>query len=336
MSLPLRHALARRLADAQGAPLSGEALARDFGISRAAVAKHIAALRDKGFQVEATPRVGYRLPAWPDILAPEAVSPLLPEAPRVGRPYRYVPSCGSTNSMVFQEGLTGAPHGLTVAAETQTAGRGRRGRSWHSPPGTGLFFSVLLRPALRPMDAPPLTLACAVAVAEALEGETGLSPRVKWPNDLLLGERKCCGILLEMSAEPERIDFIVAGIGINISTPNFPKDIKASATSLQREVAASAHDSAPLSRPRLLAAILDSLGRWVDRYVADGMEPVREAWRDRAAWLGEAVTIHAPDGVLHGVATDVSAQGALLVRDEAGTSHEILAGDVSLRRPDTN
>jgi BirA family biotin operon repressor/biotin-[acetyl-CoA-carboxylase] ligase len=327
--LSLRHAVARRLAEARGEAVSGEALARELGVSRAAVAKHVSALRALGFAVQASPRRGYHLTEWPDILAPEAVVPLL--APDVGQvySYRYLEQCESTNTEAFTAAAAGAPHGLVVAADHQRAGRGRRGRTWLSPRGQGLTFSAVLRPELRPADAPPLTLACAVAVAEALEREAGVVAQVKWPNDLLWQGRKCCGILLEMSAEPERIDFVVVGVGLNLRTdPSaLPAEIAPTVASL-----AEAAAPAPLPpRPRLLAALLSALGRWTGRYVAEGMPPVREAWRARAAFLGQPIVVHAPEGPLHAVAEDVDDQGALLVRDDAGQLQPVYAGDVSLR-----
>lgn len=349
--LDLRHRVAAALAAAGETFVSGEALAATLEVSRAAVGKHVAALRTRGFLIEAAPRRGYRLLRWPDSLEAEAVVPLL-RSRRLGWPYQHLPTCESTNAALVQAGLDGAPHGTTVTAEAQTGGRGRRGRRWHSPPGAGLYVSILLRPELAPPEAPPLTLVAAVATAEALSEATGLEPRVKWPNDLLIHGRKCTGILLEMNAEPERVHFVVVGVGINVRAPTqpLPPELQETATSLEAALtAASGETSSPtttsgeafspqpshwpplLSRPHLLALLLTRLETWTERYVAEGFGPVREAWIDRAAYLGEPVTVVAPDATWHGVALDVDERGALRVQRPDGSVHAVLAGDVTLR-----
>jgi BirA family transcriptional regulator, biotin operon repressor / biotin---[acetyl-CoA-carboxylase] ligase len=317
----VRLELARRLLGAGDNCLSGERLAADLGISRAAVSKHLAVLRKRGFSLDASPRRGYRLVAWPDALTPEAVLPRL-QTRDLGRALIYREVCESTNTLAFSEGVAGAPHGLTVVADAQTSGRGRRGRDWHSPPTDGLYVSVLLRPRLQPQAAPPLAFAAAVAVAEALEETLDLAPRLKWPNDVLLGERKVCGILLEMSAEPERVAFVVCGIGLNVNAQTLPADIAHRATSLRLEL------GTPVARPLVLAPLLAALERWVDRYVDEGFAPLREAWLARAAHLDQEVRVQMPDATIHGVAETLDADGALVLRLASGESKRILVGDV--------
>ena len=293
-------------------------------MSRAAVAKHISGLRELGFALEASPRRGYSLSSWPDRLEPEALAPLV-STRALGRSHLHLGSCGSTNAEAFAAALSGAPHGHLVTADRQDAGRGRRGRTWHSAPMEGLYFSLVLRPSLPPQRVAPLTLACAVALAEAIESETGLSPLLKWPNDLLLGDRKLSGILLELRADPERVDFVVAGIGLNVSQSSFPDDL--AATSLLMET------GRPSLRPRILASLLGSLERWIDRFVTEGPAPVIAAFRARAALLGSPVTIHGVSETIEGLYEDIDETGALLLRDSSGALLPILAGDVSLRGP---
>ncbi|MFH2009263.1 MAG: biotin--[acetyl-CoA-carboxylase] ligase [bacterium] len=317
----VRIALAKRLRTARELPISGELLARELGISRAAVSKHLGALREGGFQLDASPRRGYRLLHWPDTLAPEAVIPLL-ETQALGHPLRFLAACASTNTLAFTDALEGAPHGHTVVADAQEQGRGRKGRPWHSPPGMGIYVSVVLRPPLPPQSAPPLTLVTAVAVAETLEQSLGLTPRLKWPNDVLLGGRKVCGILLEMSAELDRVAFVVCGIGLNVNTESFPDDLVWPATSLRRELGRT------VSRPTLLAALLANLERWTERYVSDGFEPARQAWLSRAAHLGREVRVDGPDGERAGTVESLDLDGALLLRDADGMQRRVLAGDV--------
>lgn len=298
-------------------------------MSRAAVAKHVASLRELGFGVEASTRRGYTLSAWPDRLEPEALLPLL--TTRVlGRSYRHLPRCGSTNAEAFMAAMEGAPQGHTITAEEQEAGRGRRGRTWHSPPGTGLYLSVVLRPPLSPQAAAPLTLTCAVAVAEALEAEAAAvgvqaSPRLKWPNDIQIHGKKLCGILLELRADPERIDFIVAGVGINVNVEAFPQELAQSSTSLR--LATGRHHL----RPRLVASVLGAMETWTERFVNSGPKEALEAFRARAVLFGCPVTVSSPEGQLQGVAEGIDDSGALLLVDATGRRHSILAGDVSLR-----
>jgi len=317
----LRLDLARRLLEAGDDCLSGERLAGDLGISRAAVSKHLSVLRQRGFSLDASPRRGYRLVAWPDAVTPEAVLPRL--GTRVlGQTLVHRDVCVSTNTLAFAEGVAGAPHGLTVVADAQTGGRGRRGRDWHSPPGAGLYVSVLLRPRLLPQAAPPLAFAAAVAVAEVLEKTLDLAPRLKWPNDVQLGGRKVCGILLEMSAEPERVAFVVCGIGLNVNADALPPDLAHRATSLRLEL------GEPVARPLVLAPLLGALERWVDRYVDEGFAPLREAWLARAAHLGQEVRVDTPNGTILGVAETLDADGALVLRLASGRPKRILVGDV--------
>jgi len=326
-AMEVRIALARRLRNARERAISGELLAGELGISRAAVSKHLGVLREGGFELDASPRRGYRLLRWPDALTPEAVIPLL-ETRAMGHPLRFLPECASTNTLAFSDALEGAPHGHTVVADTQREGRGRKGRAWHSPPGEGIYVSVVLRPQLPPQAAPPLTLVSAVAVAETLEQSLELeltpelAPRLKWPNDVLLGGRKVCGILLEMNAELDRVAFVVCGIGLNVNTESFPDDLVWPATSLRRELGRA------VSRPTLLVALLANLEQWTERYVADGFEPVRQAWLSRAAHLGQEVRIEGPDGEQSGTVESLDEDGALLLRSADGRQSRILAGDV--------
>jgi BirA family biotin operon repressor/biotin-[acetyl-CoA-carboxylase] ligase len=313
--------LARRLLAAGDDCLSGERLAGDLGISRTAVSKHLAVLRERGFSLDASPRRGYRLLAWPDALTPEAVLPRL-QTRALGRVLIHRGVCDSTNTLAFSEGVAGADHGLIVVADAQTSGRGRRGRDWHSPPGAGLYVSVLLRPRLLPQAAPPLAFAAAVAVAETLEETLSLTPRLKWPNDVLLRGRKVCGILLEMCAEPERVSFVVCGIGLNVNAESLPADLAPRATSLRLELG---HD---VARPLVLAPLLGALERWVERYVNEGFAPLREAWLARAAHMGQEVRVVAPHDTIQGVAETLDADGALVIRLASGEQKRILVGDV--------
>jgi BirA family biotin operon repressor/biotin-[acetyl-CoA-carboxylase] ligase len=257
-----------------------------------------------------------------DPLDAETLLPLLRPG-SLGAPLTCLDRCPSTSTLAIAAALEGAPEGATWVAEVQTAGRGRLGRAWHSPAGENLYLSVVLRPALRPPDAPALTLACAVAVAEAVEAVTGLAPRVKWPNDLLLDGRKVAGILLEMRAEPERVAFVVVGVGLNVNTATFPAPLDATATSLRAAL------GRPLRRAPLGAEVLARLTRWTRRYVDDGLEAVRAPWLARATPIGEALQVRTPAGTLQGTMAGLAPDGALLVALADGTVEAVHVGEIT-------
>lgn len=310
-----------------GEPVSGEELARLLGVSRAALWKHMQALRRLGYPIEGSPGRGYRLLQVGDLLLPEEVLPRL-DARRLGRPYRFFATLDSTNLEARRLALAGAPEGTTVVADYQTRGRGRRGRTWIAPPGSSLCVSVVLRPARPPGEVGRLTLLVAVAARRAIRAITGLSPEIKWPNDLLLGGRKCCGILLELAAQQDALEFVVAGVGINVNqtAADFGPELAATATSLRQEL------GRPVPRADLLAALLRSLDHVYEAWLAGADGPLLEEWRGACAHLGRPVRVLSAEGSLSGVALDVGDDGALLVLPEGGAAPvRVLAGDVSLR-----
>jgi BirA family biotin operon repressor/biotin-[acetyl-CoA-carboxylase] ligase len=224
----------------------------------------------------------------------------------------------STQTVAFTLAAEGAPDGTVVMADSQAAGRGRRGRTWLDEPGSSLLVSIVLRPRLEPARLPGLSLAAAVAVAEALTRTAGLRPRLKWPNDVLVGGRKLAGILLETRLSGER-PTTVLGVGVNLSQRVFPADLGQRATSVWLA------SGRLVDRDALLSALLDALGDWRRRLERQGFAPVRTRWRALADTLGRTVTV---DGV-SGVAVDVDADGALVVADADGRRRRVLAGEVA-------
>jgi BirA family biotin operon repressor/biotin-[acetyl-CoA-carboxylase] ligase len=243
----------------------------------------------------------------------------------LGRAYEWHASCASTSDLAAARGRGGAPEGLVVAADAQTGGRGRLGRSWHSPAAENLYLSILLRPARPPAEIPPLTLLAGAAVAEAVAG-LGAAPRLKWPNDVLLVEtgvtRKVAGILTEMSSEGERVGQVVVGVGLNVNAMDFPPDLVARATSLRR---ALGHE---LDRGEVLAALLAAFEPLYDRFRAEGPAAAVDAWQ-RFAALGERWRVQSGAQPLEGVALGVDPDGALRLRDDAGQIHRVLSGEIS-------
>ncbi len=319
---PTRERLLARLRASQGRPLSGEALARELGISRSAVWKHIQKMRAGGFAVAGSAGTGYRFEMGEDRgPAPLAAADLVsPARGVVGRVLHVLRTVDSTNRVARELGLAGTPDGTTVLAEEQTAGRGRRGRSFASPRG-GVYLSTVLRPALAPAEAGRLTLAASLAVCRTLE-VLGLEPRIKWPNDVLLPAGKVCGILLEMVAREDAVDFVVVGIGLNVH--HAPPGVGATAV----------WDSGPrVPRVQVARSLLEELDRVYGRLLAGGWSEELGAWRARCGTLGSQVRISLGEGrVLEGVAREVTTDGALMVATEGGMQL-VYAGDVTHLRP---
>ncbi|WP_164014243.1 biotin--[acetyl-CoA-carboxylase] ligase [Pyxidicoccus trucidator] len=306
---------------------SGEALSGKLGLSRTAVWKRVEALRGKGYVIEAVSARGYRLVEVPDRLTSLELAPLLTTR-ELGRTVHHHDSVGSTNEVAFRLAQDGAEHGEVVVAEQQTSGKGRRGRVWVSPPGLNLYFSAILRPELPPQRAPELTLVAAVALAEALR-DSGTEAAIKWPNDVHLDGRKVAGILTELSAEPERVHFVVVGVGVNLNSrvEHFPEDLRATATSLALATGERVH------RARFAATLWGRMEEWLDRYLEEGFDAVRTRWKALSSTLGQDVLVRTDRQELRGLAEDIDPSGALLVRTEGGTLERVLAGDVEQLRP---
>jgi len=255
-------------------------------------------------------------------LAPRAVLLLLGTR-RLGRSYEFVAECGSTNDLVRSRAAAGAAEGLLIAADSQTAGRGRLGRSWHSPAGQNLYFSLLLRPALPARQAAPLTLLAGAALARSL-AEAGVAPLLRWPNDLLLpvagGARKAAGILTEMASDGDQVRHIVLGIGLNVNGLELPPELAERATSLRMALGRT------LDRAVLLVGFLAAFEVIYDDFLARGPAQGLAEWR-RHADLGRLCRIDQDGARVEGIASDIDDDGALLVRDEAGQVHRVISGE---------
>jgi BirA family biotin operon repressor/biotin-[acetyl-CoA-carboxylase] ligase len=263
----------------------------------------------------------------PADIAPDAIEKHL-RTQRIGRPLEVLAEVGSTNDVALAAARRGEREGLAVVADLQTEGRGRRGRRWVSPPGVGLYLSVLLRPILPPRRAPLISLAAGVAVAEGIVQVAGLSPRLKWPNDVQLGGKKVAGILAELAADGDVVGHIVLGIGLNLNhqAADFPEEVRGEATSLFLE------SGCVYDRGSVASAVLNALDRWYLTFCGAEFPTILEAYRRRSATLGRPVEVLEGDGGRwRGEAVDLDPEGALLVRDEKGKIHLVVAGDVSIR-----
>jgi BirA family biotin operon repressor/biotin-[acetyl-CoA-carboxylase] ligase len=315
------------LAEAGDEFVSGEAISDKLGLSRAAVWKHVNALREQGYRIDAVPARGYRLVAIPDRLTPLELRPLV-NTRDLGQVLHCFDEVGSTSDVAKELAEDGAGHGEVVVADAQTAGRGRRGRTWVSPPGRNLYFSAILRPELPPHRAPELTLVASVAMCEAVRQSGVEAAGIKWPNDILVGGRKLAGILTEMAAEPDRVQWVVIGVGVNVnlSPEDLPEELRGEATSLRIE------KGSEVPRALFAAACFARLEEWVERHAEEGFAPVRDAWRRLSVTLGREVLVRTGDRELRGVAEDIDDSGSLVIRPPGGPPTTVLAGDVTLLR----
>ncbi|HMM22178.1 MAG TPA: biotin--[acetyl-CoA-carboxylase] ligase [Selenomonadales bacterium] len=308
-----------------GQYVSGEDLSRRLAVSRTAVWKHIRALKDEGYEVEGHSRLGYRLLSVPDLLLPGEIVPGI-RTRWLGHAVYYCDEVDSTNSRAKKLAADGCPHGQIVIAETQTGGRGRLARGWFSPYARGIWLSVVLRPPFSPREAPKCTMLAAVAVNRAIRKVSGVACGIKWPNDILYDNRKIVGILTEMSAEIDAINYVVIGMGINVNSraEEFPPELAKAATSLLIA------GGRPVSRKELLAAVLGELEGLYDKTVLQGFAPVLEAWRAETVTLGRTVDVFSSGQTFSGLAVDIDDEGGLLVETSTGLER-VIAGDVSVR-----
>lgn len=304
--------------------VSGARLSEVLGVSRTAVWKQIRQLRQLGYRIDAIPSRGYRLCAAPDLpLAEELRTGLTTRI--VGSEIRYLNETDSTNRQAYALGEAGAGEGLIVIADRQSAGKGRLGRTWVSPPGVNLYLSVLLRPPLPSYAAPQLTFLSALAVSRAIAAVTGLAPTHKWPNDVLIDGCKVAGLLNEMSAESDRIRFVVLGIGVNLNmtADQFPADLRTPATSLLLA------GGQPVARARFARALLEQLDALYAEYLRCGPAPILTAWEAHCDLVGKAVTVDEGGGpALRGTVAGLDRDGALLLTLANGSTERVLAGDV--------
>lgn len=299
--------------------LSGEEISRQLKISRAGIWKYMQELRKDGYEIVAVPHLGYRLISCPDKLLPGEIQSGL-ETKIFGKNIKYFDSIGSTMDVAFQLGVEGVCEGTVVCAESQTKGKGRLGRSWISPKGKGICMSVILRPPLAPVDVAKLTLLSAVAVCEALGQFCHVPAKIKWPNDILVGQKKIAGILTELSAEIDRVRFIVIGIGVNVNTPL--SQLPPEATSIKNEAGQK------VSRVRLVQEILRLLEKWYNRVGTQGFTPIIERWKELSSTLGQHIRVVDPGGDVEGKAVDLDEYGGLIIRNNDGLTVKRMTGDV--------
>jgi BirA family biotin operon repressor/biotin-[acetyl-CoA-carboxylase] ligase len=305
---------------------SGE-ICQNLLVTRAAVWKQIQSLREEGYIIEARPRRGYRLLQSPDRLYPTEIREGLSTLVMGQKKIIYFPTLVSTNDLAWSEAQGGCPEGTLVVAEEQTGGKGRLGRSWHSPYGQGLFFSLVLRPLVNPQEVARVTMLAAVALASAIGEVTGLTVGIKWPNDLLVDGKKVSGILAEMQGDQDRVNFLIMGAGINVNhqLEDFPEELRPVATSLKLA------GGQRVERVRLLQACLEAFEHWYFLWLEQGFAPVLARWKELSVTLNRAVRASTLKETWEGWAQDVDEDGALLLRLPNGEMQKLATGEVSLR-----
>lgn len=307
-----------------GQYMSGEEISKRLSISRTAVWKQINKLREAGYEFDAVSRRGYRLIQKPSRLDPAMLMSTM-NAEIFGRQLKVLEVTTSTQEEVRKLAEEGSPEGTLVIAEEQTVGRGRLGRKWFSPPGKGIWMSLLLRPDLPLSCASQLTLLTAVAVCRAIRTVTGVEPGIKWPNDLLVQGRKICGILLESVAEDERIRYCIAGIGIdaNMTAEDYPEELRDIVSSLRME------SGKEVDREVLVSGVMAELEKLYSLYLDKGFDPIAHLWEALSVTINRNVTLHTPKGTVTGYATGIDTSGALVL-DQDGEKVLIFSGDVQL------
>lgn len=324
----MRKKILKMLIESGNKFLSGEEVAKKFSVSRTAIWKHINALRKIGYKISGTEKNGYKLENFPDLLTPEIIqSNLKTKIFGVGKKYFYFESIDSTNKFAKKIASKNAEEGTIIVAEEQNSGKGRFERKFFSPKGKSILFSIILRPKCTPKDAPKFTLLAAVAVALAME-KFKMRAEIKWPNDIMHDGKKIVGILTEMNATIEQINYIIVGIGINvnISEEEFPEEIKKIATSLS-EVSGK-----KIIRREFFCELLEEFEKLYKIANEEGFKKILEIWKKFNITLGREIkVISAETGEeFFGKAKEIDEDGALIL-EKKGKKIKIYAGDVSIR-----
>ncbi|SKA07436.1 biotin--[acetyl-CoA-carboxylase] ligase [Selenihalanaerobacter shriftii] len=312
------------LHDNESEYISGQKLSDQLKVSRTTIWKYVKSLREQGYLIDSSSKLGYRLIKAPDILSPEEIKRDL-ETDVLGSEVIYYEQVESTNNLAEVKARKGAIEGTIIIAKEQVGGKGRLGREYFCP-SEGVWFSVILRPDLKPTFASQLNFVAAVALARTIEQLTNLQPGIKWPNDILINQRKVSGILTEMNAEIDRVNYVILGLGINlnIEKAEFPEELIRKATSVKEEFGKE------VSKLDFFLSLLHELEKEYVKLQEDGFGSVLQGWRDYNITLGKEVKVNNVREVLKGQAIDVDDEGALLIKLEDGTVERVIAGDVTL------
>ena len=329
--------------------VSGQSLCEALGVSRTAVWKYVNQLKEEGYEFDAVSNKGYRIVKYPDIITREEIESMLPEGLAVTNVV-YYHETDSTNTRAKQAAEEGEKSGTLFITECQTGGRGRRGRSWESPAGSGIWMSLLLRPEIKPFDASMLTIVAAMGMKDAIEeiigdgvtagagdgnvagdgagdgaGKGGIHCKIKWPNDIVLGDRKICGMLTEMSAETDWINYVVIGIGVNVNTTEFDDSIKDTASSILLQTGSS------VKRSDIVVAFARHFSKYYEEFLKKcNLSGLADNYNKALINVGRDVKIVERDGSFVAKAVGIDETGSLIVEKD-GDTIRIVAGEVSVR-----
>lgn len=306
--------------------ISGEELSQTCDCSRTAVWKHIEELRQEGYVFEAVRKAGYRLVSAPDRIAEEEILAGLATR-RIGHNIYAHDTVVSTQSLAHEAASKGAPEGTIVLAEQQTGGKGRLGRAWHSPKGSGIWMSLIIRPEIPLPKTPQMTLLTAVAVAKTIRETADVPVMIKWPNDIFIGDKKVCGILTELNAESDRVNYLVIGIGTNVNSveSDFPAELLEVATSLRIA------SGKPIKRALFIQTFCRVFEEEYDHYLQHGFQRVKQEWEANSYSIGRQVTVRTIHSSLEGRAVGLDPEGVLIVEDAEGNQHKVYSADVEYR-----
>ena len=320
----MKEEILRLLRSADGY-ISGQELCNRFGVSRTAVWKAINQLKEAGYEIEAQQNKGYRLMAAPDLMTEAEIKSLM-HTDWVAKEVLYFDTIDSTNTKAQELAEKGYPSGTLVVADKQDSGKGRRGRSWVSPSGTGIFMTLMIKPDINPNNASMLTLVAALAVAKAITSVTGEEAMIKWPNDIVVNGKKVCGILTEMNAQFDYINHIVVGIGINVHNESFPEEISQMASSLMIEAGGKR-----FHRAQIIADTMSYFEQYYDTFLKtqDLSALVRE-YDELLVNRNKSVRVLDPKEPFDGKAMGITPKGELIV-DTWESRKLVSSGEVSVR-----
>lgn len=315
----------RFLKESKGEFVSGQELSESLGVSRTSIWKHINQLKEEGYEIESVSRKGYMLKSAPDKLDREEIGPLL-STEFIGREIVYLDTVDSTNEEIKRR-ADKSGEGLVVISEEQSGGKGRLGRVWNSKRGSGIYMSMLLKPDIHPQDAPKITQVAAAAVVKALK-DLSVDAKIKWPNDIMLKEKKVAGILTEMTGELMRVEYITLGIGINVNNglEDFPEEIANKASSLKIE------EKRSFERKIIVSAVLNNFEKLYSDFLERGSISVSiEICKMNSILLGKDVRIISRKNEIMRKAVDINEDGELVVEDQDGNREAVFSGEVSVR-----
>lgn len=305
--------------------ISGEEVSRILGVTRTTVWKAIQQLKEQGYEIDSVTKKGYKLCGVPDIVTAQEIKSALTTKILGSEVFDYK-EVSSTNKIAKAKAAEGVKEGAVFIAEKQTAGRGRLGKTWESPSGTGIWMSLVLRPNILPQDTPNLTLVAGLAICKAIRNITELPAYIKWPNDIIINGKKVCGILTEMSAEMERVNYVIVGIGINVNTVTFPKEIEKQATSLKLEATIG------YNRKDIISELLTLFEKYYQIYLNGlSIEPLLDEYKKLCITLQNEVQVITKDKTYWAKPVDIDKTGALIVDNKDGERISITSGEVSVR-----